>query len=36
MGIRRNTYLRGYMYAFIEMFAPRLTHKVVDEAMARA
>ncbi|MCU0973287.1 MAG: HTH-type transcriptional regulator CysB [Burkholderiales bacterium] len=36
MGIRRNTYLRGYMYGFIEMFAPRLTHKVVDEAMARA
>ena len=36
MGIRKNTYLRGYTYGFIEMFAPRLTHKVVDEAMARA
>lgn len=34
MGIRKNTYLRGYMYGFIEMFAPRLTHKVVDEAMS--
>ena len=22
MGIRKNTYLRGYMYDFIEMFAP--------------
>jgi LysR family cys regulon transcriptional activator len=36
MGIRKNTYLRGYTYGFIEMFAPRLTNKVVDEAMARA
>ena len=36
MGIRKNTYLRGYMYDFIEMFAPHLTHKVVDEAMAQA
>ena len=30
-----NTYLRGYVYDFIEMFAPHLTHKVVDEAMAQ-
>ncbi len=36
MGIRKNTYLRGYMYDFIEMFAPRLTRKVVDNAMAHA
>ena len=36
MGIRKNTYLRGYIYGFIEMFAPGLTRKVVDEAMARA
>ena len=35
MGIRKNTYLRGYTYGFIEMFAPRLTRKVVDDAMAR-
>jgi LysR family cys regulon transcriptional activator len=36
MGIRKNTYLRGYTYGFIEMFASRLTRKMVDEAMARA
>jgi len=36
MGIRKNTYLRGYIYDFIEMFAPRLTRDVVDHAMATA
>lgn len=34
IGIRRNTYLRGYIYEFIEMFAPHLTRKAVDAAMA--
>ncbi|MGH8676723.1 MAG: HTH-type transcriptional regulator CysB, partial [Burkholderiales bacterium] len=33
IGIRKNSYLRGYMYDFIEMFAPHLTRKVVDAAM---
>jgi LysR family cys regulon transcriptional activator len=33
MGIRKNTYLRGYTYGFIEMFAPSLTREVVDHAM---
>jgi LysR family transcriptional regulator, cys regulon transcriptional activator len=33
IGIRKNSYLRGYMYDFIEMFAPHLTRSVVDEAM---
>ncbi|MEF8833747.1 MAG: HTH-type transcriptional regulator CysB [Halofilum sp. (in: g-proteobacteria)] len=33
IGFRRNTRLRGYMYAFIETFAPHLTHEVVDAAM---
>jgi len=33
IGIRRNSYLRGYMYDFIEMFAPHLTRQVVDAAM---
>ncbi len=33
IGIRKNSYLRGYTYDFIEMFAPHLTRKVVDEAM---
>ena len=33
IGIRKNSYLRGFTYDFIEMFAPHLTRKVVDEAM---
>ena len=33
IGIRKNTYLRGYAYDFIEMFAPHLTRKAVDTAM---
>ena len=34
IGFRKGTYLRGYMYDFIRTFAPHLTRKVVDEAMA--
>ena len=34
IGIRKNAYLRGYTYAFIELFAPHLTRKVVDAALA--
>ena len=33
IGIRKNSYLRGYTYEFIDMFAPHLTRKVVDAAM---
>lgn len=33
IGIRRGAYLRGYMYAFIELFAPQLTREAVDKAM---
>ncbi len=33
IGIRKNSYLRGYTYEFIEMFAPHLNRKVVDDAM---
>lgn len=33
IGIRRGTYLRGYVYAFIELFAPHLAREVVDGAM---
>jgi LysR family cys regulon transcriptional activator len=29
---RRGTFLRGYMYEFIELFAPHLTREVVDKA----
>jgi len=34
IGFRRGTYLRGFMYDFIEAFAPHLTRSVVDEVMA--
>lgn len=33
IGIRRGTYLRGYMYAFIELFAPHLNEAAVKAAM---
>jgi LysR family transcriptional regulator, cys regulon transcriptional activator len=36
IGIRRGTYLRAFVYDFIEMFAPHLTRPVVDAAMATA
>lgn len=34
IGFRRGTYLRSYMYDFIELFAPHLTRERVDEACA--
>lgn len=33
LGLRRGAQLRGYMYAFIEMFAPHLDRAAVDRAM---
>jgi LysR family cys regulon transcriptional activator len=33
IGIRRHTYVRGYVYDFIEMFAPHLTREAVAGAM---
>ena len=33
IGIRKNSYLRGYTYAFIELFAPYLNRRVVDAAL---
>ncbi|MDB4837995.1 HTH-type transcriptional regulator CysB [Marinomonas sp.] len=33
IGIRSNTFIRGYMYKFIESFAPHLTRDVVVAAM---
>ncbi len=33
IGIRKNSYLRRYVYDFIEMFAPHLNHKVVNNLM---
>ena len=34
IGFRRGTYLRGYMYDFIELFAPHLTRDRITEACA--
>lgn len=36
IGIRRNHYLRGYMYAFIEMFAPHLKRAVIAKAITES
>jgi LysR family cys regulon transcriptional activator len=33
LAIRKNEYLRGYTYDFIELFSPHLTRKVVEKAM---
>lgn len=35
IGFRKGTFLRGFMYDFIELFAPHLTKAVVDEAVER-
>jgi LysR family cys regulon transcriptional activator len=34
IGLRRGTYIRAFLYDFIEMFAPHLTHETIDLAMA--
>ena len=34
IGIRRGAFLRGYMYSFIELFAPHLNRHEVDHAMS--
>lgn len=33
IGIRRGTFMRGYMYDFLERFAPHLTRDRVDDAL---
>ncbi|ORU92356.1 MAG: transcriptional regulator CysB [Cycloclasticus sp. symbiont of Poecilosclerida sp. N] len=33
IGIRKDTFLRGYMYEFICLFAPHLSKELIDEAM---
>ncbi|MBV1876087.1 MAG: HTH-type transcriptional regulator CysB [Pseudomonadales bacterium] len=35
IGCRRGTFLRGYMFEFINLFAPHLTKTVVEEAFER-
>lgn len=32
--IRKNAYLRSYIYAFIEMISPNLNRKLVEKALA--
>jgi LysR family cys regulon transcriptional activator len=34
IGLRRNDYLRGYTYAFIELFAPQLTRKMIEMSLS--
>jgi LysR family cys regulon transcriptional activator len=34
IGCRKGTFMRRYMYDFIELFAPHLNHRVVDDAFA--
>lgn len=34
IGFRKGTFLRGYMYNFIEAFAPHLTPELVEKTMA--
>ena len=36
LAVRKNEYLRGYTYDFIELFAPHLTRQAVAEAMHSA
>ena len=33
LGIRKGTFLRGYMYEFISLFAPHLTKDIINTAM---
>ena len=33
IGIRKDTFLRGYMYDFIQRFAPHLTKDIINKAM---
>jgi len=35
IGFRKGTFIRGYMYEFIETFAPHLTRDVIEEAISR-
>ncbi len=35
IGFRKGTFIRGYMYEFIETFAPHLTREVIEEAISR-
>ena len=32
IGFRRGTFLRGFMYEFVELFAPHLNRNVIEQA----
>ena len=34
LGFRKGTFLRGYMYDFMQRFAPHLTKEMVDRVVA--
>jgi LysR family cys regulon transcriptional activator len=34
IGFRRGAFIRGFMYEFIEQFAPHLTQETVDRALS--
>jgi LysR family cys regulon transcriptional activator len=34
LGIKQGAYLRGFVYTFIELFAPTLTRKLVEQLMS--
>lgn len=36
IGCRKGTFLRGYMYEFIELFAPHLTREVIESAFSKS
>jgi LysR family transcriptional regulator, cys regulon transcriptional activator len=33
IGVRKDAFLRGYIYGFIELLAPKFDRKAVDEVM---
>lgn len=33
LGVRKDTFMRGYLYGFIELLAPKFDRKAIDEAM---
>jgi len=34
LGVKQGAYLRSFVYTFIELFSPTLTHKIVEQAMS--
>jgi LysR family cys regulon transcriptional activator len=36
IAVRRGAYLRGFVYEFVQQFAPHLTRRVVEQALAGA